>query len=67
MRPTKQVRDSCREAYPKQAEVAGVFRQLVTHPEGLTDEEADTRRAAHGLNVLAKDERAGVVTRSTGT
>jgi P-type Mg2+ transporter len=44
------------------ADVAGVFRQLVTRPEGLTDEEADTRRAAHGPNVLAKDERAGIVT-----
>ena len=41
---------------------AGVCRRLGTRPEGLTDEEADARRAECGPNVLAKDQRAGIVT-----
>jgi Mg2+-importing ATPase len=42
-------------------EVAAVYGRLQTRPQGLTDEEADTRLAEHGPNVLAKDERAGIL------
>ena len=44
------------------ADVAGVYRLFGTRPEGLTDEETITRRAEHGPNVLAKDQRTGIVT-----
>jgi Mg2+-importing ATPase len=40
-------------------DVAGVYALLKTRPEGLTSEEAATRLAEHGPNVLAKDKRAG--------
>ena len=43
-------------------DVAGIYRRFGTRPEGLTDEETLTRRAERGPNVLAKDQRAGVVT-----
>ena len=43
-------------------DAAAVCRRLRTCPAGLADEEAETRRAAHGPNVLAKDQRAGIVT-----
>jgi P-type Mg2+ transporter len=42
--------------------VAGVYASLRTRPEGLTAEEATTRLAAHGQNILAKDQRPGVPT-----
>jgi Mg2+-importing ATPase len=43
------------------ADVAGAYRRLGTRPGGLTDDEAETRLAEHGPNVLAKDQRAGIV------
>ncbi len=39
-----------------------VFARLSTHAEGLTSQEAATRLAEHGPNVLARDERASVAT-----
>ena len=45
-----------------EGDVTDVCRCLDTRPEGLADEEAETRRAEHGPNVLAKDEGAGIVT-----
>src|SRR5450759_2380437 len=41
-------------------EVADVYKRFATRPEGLTAEEARTRLAKHGPNVLAKDQRIGV-------
>ena len=43
-------------------DVAGTYRRFGTGPAGLTDEEAAARLADHGPNVLAKDQRAGIVT-----
>ncbi len=37
-----------------------VYERLRTRPEGLTAEEASTRLAEHGPNVLAKDQRPGL-------
>ena len=45
-----------------EGDVTDVCRRLDTRPEGLADEEAETRRAEHGPNVLAKDEGVGIVT-----
>lgn len=42
-------------------DVAGIFAYLKTRPDGLTREEAETRLAEHGLNVLAKDQSPGFV------
>lgn len=42
-------------------EVADVYKRFATRPEGLTDDESHTRLAEHGPNVLAKDQRAGIV------
>ncbi len=36
---------------------AGVYARLHTRPDGLTSQEAVTRLAEHGPNVLAKDQR----------
>jgi P-type Mg2+ transporter len=41
-------------------DVAGVYAHLKTRPEGLTAEEAETRLAEHGQNILAKDQRPGI-------
>jgi Mg2+-importing ATPase len=41
-------------------EVADVYKRFATCPEGLTAEEARTRLAKRGPNVLAKDQRTGV-------
>jgi Mg2+-importing ATPase len=41
-------------------EVAGIYALLSTRSEGLTSEEAATRLAQHGPNVLAKDQRVGL-------
>lgn len=37
-----------------------VYARLDTRAEGLTTADADTRLAAHGPNILAKDQRAGI-------
>ncbi len=42
-------------------DVAGVYAHLETRPEGLTADEADARLAEHGPNVLAKDQRPGLL------
>lgn len=42
-------------------DVAHVYARLKTRPEGLTTEEADTRLAEHGQNILAKDQRPGIL------
>src|ERR1019366_6583107 len=39
----------------------GVYTRLQTRPEGLTPEEADARLAEHGPNVLARDQRPGLL------
>jgi Mg2+-importing ATPase len=41
-------------------EADALYRRLETRPEGLTTEEASTRLAEHGPNVLAKDQRPGL-------
>ena len=41
-------------------DVAGVYGRLETRPEGLTTDEAETRLAQHGQNILAKDQRPGI-------
>jgi len=41
-------------------DVAKVYERFATRPEGLTAEEAQTRLAEHGPNVLTKDQRAGI-------
>jgi Mg2+-importing ATPase len=41
---------------------AAVCERFKTTPQGLTTEEAGTRLAEHGPNVLAKDQRAGIAT-----
>jgi Mg2+-importing ATPase len=41
-------------------DAGGVYARLRTRPEGLTSEEAATRLAEHGPNVLAKDQRPGI-------
>ncbi len=38
-------------------DVAAVYARMKTRPEGLTTAEAAARLAAHGLNVLARDQR----------
>ncbi|MGZ5948687.1 MAG: magnesium-translocating P-type ATPase [Isosphaeraceae bacterium] len=43
-------------------DAAGVYARQETRPEGLTSDEAATRLAAHGPNVLAKDRRMGIGT-----
>jgi Mg2+-importing ATPase len=43
-------------------DVADIYKQFGTRLEGLTAEEAQTRLAEHGPNVLASDQRAGIVT-----
>lgn len=43
------------------ADAAGIYRRFDTRPEGLSDEDADTRRGAHGPNVLEKDRQTGIV------
>ena len=40
----------------------GVYARLQSRPEGLTADEAAARLAAHGQNVLAKDQRPGFLT-----
>jgi P-type Mg2+ transporter len=40
-------------------DAAGVYALLETRAEGLTSEEAASRLAEHGPNVLAKDQRSG--------
>jgi P-type Mg2+ transporter len=40
---------------------ADVYTKLKSRPEGLTTSEAQARLEQYGLNVLAKDQRAGVV------
>ncbi len=42
-------------------DVAGVYAYLKTRPDGLTTEEADARLAEHGQNILAKDQRPGIL------
>ena len=42
-------------------DVGGVYAHLKTRPEGLTHDEADTRLAEHGQNILAKDLRPGLL------
>ncbi len=42
-------------------DAAGVYARLRTRPEGLTAEEATARLAEHGPNVLAKDQRPGLL------
>src|SRR5471032_3237523 len=39
-----------------------VYARLATRPTGLTQDEAATRLAQYGPNVLAKDQRAGLLT-----
>lgn len=39
--------------------VAEVYARFATRPDGLTAEQAASRLAEHGPNVLAKDQRAG--------
>jgi Mg2+-importing ATPase len=41
-------------------EVADVYKRFATGPAGLTAEEARTRLAKYGPNVLAKDQRIGI-------
>jgi P-type Mg2+ transporter len=41
-------------------EVADVYKRFATCPAGLTAEEARTRLAKYGPNVLAKDQRIGI-------
>jgi len=41
-------------------EADALYRRLETRPEGLTADEASTRLAEHGPNVLAKDQRTGL-------
>ena len=43
-------------------DAAGVYARLATRPEGLTSEEAATQLAEHGPNVLAQDQRTGILT-----
>ena len=43
-------------------DVEGVYAHLETRPEGLTTDEADVRLAKHGQNILAKDQRPGILT-----
>jgi Mg2+-importing ATPase len=43
-------------------DVAGVYAHLKTRPEGLTADEATTRLAEYGQNILAKDQRPGIFT-----
>jgi Mg2+-importing ATPase len=43
-------------------DVAGVYALLKTCPEGLTTDEADTRLAQYGQNILARDQRPGILT-----
>ena len=43
------------------ADAAGIYRRFDTRPEGLSDKDADTRRGAHGPNVLEKDRQTGIV------
>src|SRR5476649_1860192 len=43
-------------------DAAGVYARLSTRPTGLTPDEAATRLAKYGANVLAKDQRAGLLT-----
>jgi Mg2+-importing ATPase len=42
-------------------DVAGIYARLKSRPEGLTLDEAETRLAEHGQNVLAKDKRPGLL------
>lgn len=42
-------------------DAAGVYAHLKTRPEGLTADEAEARLAEHGPNVLAKDQRPGLL------
>src|SRR6478672_4101273 len=39
---------------------ADLYARLATRPEGLTIDEANSRLAEHGPNVLTKDQRAGI-------
>lgn len=39
---------------------ADLYARLATRPEGLTTDEAHSRLAEHGPNVLTKDQRAGI-------
>jgi len=41
-------------------DVAGVYARLGTRAEGLSPDEAATRLAQYGLNMLAKDQRPGL-------
>jgi Mg2+-importing ATPase len=41
--------------------VEGVYARLKTRPEGLTTKEAANRLAEHGQNILAKDQRPGIL------
>ena len=41
-------------------DAAGVYARLNTRPEGLTTDEAATRLAQYGPNVLARDQRVGL-------
>jgi Mg2+-importing ATPase len=43
-------------------DVAAVYERFKTSPKGLATEEAHTRLAEHGPNVLAKDQRTGIGT-----
>jgi len=43
-------------------DIGEVFAFLNTRPEGLTPDEAAARLAEHGQNILAKDQRPGIVT-----
>jgi P-type Mg2+ transporter len=42
-------------------DAAGVYARLETRPEGLRADEADARLTEHGPNVLAKDQRPGLL------
>ena len=42
-------------------DAAGVYARLETRPEGLSAIEAEARLAEHGPNVLAKDQRPGIL------
>ncbi|HTA21068.1 MAG TPA: HAD-IC family P-type ATPase, partial [Polyangia bacterium] len=42
-------------------EAGGVYEKLATRVEGLTAAEAETRLAEHGPNVLASDQRPGIL------
>jgi Mg2+-importing ATPase len=43
------------------ASLASVYARLKTRPEGLTTKQAEARLAEHGQNILARDQRPGIL------